>query len=681
MLSKSRTEEIIEPASPSPKPSPRRVPSSTFPVTPDKNAPLDSTSASPSKATQTRHSRTYAGTSRSFLIALPAPADLPSTSEHPLSLSRDPSQDDMEMRESYTDLRTRWGVDNSEDDPRPYTEPSGSQHPPKRANGSIPVAPANGMMNDLKSITELRSKGESRRFLDEVGYLFEGLDSSGAVSLRRASALEVVTKLCDPEFSRRAKAADFYGRTWDVLYEARANGGDKIFDSTLAFFAALAAHDDHTLNEVAQRPGFISTLLDILASSDHSKDVLGFIFSGADAVTLKSRGILRTEVPALNALGDVISKKSRFEPSSTEISTRFLVSQTLAALSPSLLDVRHVPIVLSSLQSELDLLPSRITAYISALPLIPSKRTFNADIPSFDHIENGLRLLDSFLLNQWSSTNSDNPQLPVSNQGEAALQFVSVCLAADIAMRDSDHQHPSDLARKCLCVALKILTVLSHDNRSWCRASLRDDATLPLIMHIIIRSQNRWSDLQRSSEQSVTENAEAFDLLCLALGLFMNWASAFQDVKNMSRKLHIDPSCSGTRLCVKTCQCSDQRSVLECLTLVYLEHRKSHNDHTPESSFLRGYIAVLLGLLIQDCPRNQPFVFALLDGRSLRGKLKSLIDDSRAFAQLYADLTVQLSTADEGDDDESTKKTPERSRGEDIAAGVIASLEALRDNT
>jgi hypothetical protein len=45
---------------------------------------------------------------------------------------------------------------------------------------------ANGMMNDLKSITELRSKGESRRFLDEVGYLFEGIEGGCAIALRRA---------------------------------------------------------------------------------------------------------------------------------------------------------------------------------------------------------------------------------------------------------------------------------------------------------------------------------------------------------------------------------------------------------------------------------------------------------------------------------------------------------------
>ena len=65
------------------------------------------------------------------------------------------SPEDEEMqdghRESYTDLRTRWGVDNSED-----------------PTLNVPV-------NDLNSLSEMRSRGETRRFMDEVGYLVEGL--------------------------------------------------------------------------------------------------------------------------------------------------------------------------------------------------------------------------------------------------------------------------------------------------------------------------------------------------------------------------------------------------------------------------------------------------------------------------------------------------------------------------
>lgn len=136
--------------------------------------------------------RTYAGASRSFLVPIPVnPGSLEQLQEE--------LDDEFASRESYTSLRTRWGVDESEDDPYVYGTParSGSNFSTPNASPSKggkgkgkslpePVPLPNGMMNPLKSITELRNRGESRRFLDEVGYLWEGLDKSVGLGLRRA---------------------------------------------------------------------------------------------------------------------------------------------------------------------------------------------------------------------------------------------------------------------------------------------------------------------------------------------------------------------------------------------------------------------------------------------------------------------------------------------------------------
>ena len=145
--------------------------------------------------------RTYAGKSRSFLITIPA-SSLDSANLPPgMNISIGDEEDDYLTRESYSSLRARWGVDNSEDDPYPVNSPdSGSKRPsrtgtpgcsPSRAGRggkkatvpSIPLPP--NMMNPLKSITELRSKGENRRFLDEIGYMFEGMGKKCALSLKR----------------------------------------------------------------------------------------------------------------------------------------------------------------------------------------------------------------------------------------------------------------------------------------------------------------------------------------------------------------------------------------------------------------------------------------------------------------------------------------------------------------
>ena len=131
--------------------------------------------------------KTYAGSFRSFLVPLPV-----ANTSNLDSQGTENRDDEFDSRESYSSLRSRWGVDNSEDDPYPnvsQASTSNSASPnvsPSKGRLKTSVEASIGTMNPLKSISELRNKGESRRFLDEIGYLFEGMDKSGGIGLRRA---------------------------------------------------------------------------------------------------------------------------------------------------------------------------------------------------------------------------------------------------------------------------------------------------------------------------------------------------------------------------------------------------------------------------------------------------------------------------------------------------------------
>jgi hypothetical protein len=130
----------------------------------------------------------------------------PGDPSHP-ELSQPENFQDEFSRESYASLRERWGVDNTSEDeyhdgitssraatpssgtPSPYKskgrgKPTNSQGTPSRSKSRkskspekrpAPVPLPSNMMNPLKSITELRNKGENRRFLDEVAYLLDGM--------------------------------------------------------------------------------------------------------------------------------------------------------------------------------------------------------------------------------------------------------------------------------------------------------------------------------------------------------------------------------------------------------------------------------------------------------------------------------------------------------------------------
>lgn len=517
MLSRSRTESSIDHNNAGHIVCSLTPSSNTLPVhsPPPKIASSRSPSPTQSKPLLTKHTRTYAGASRSYRIALPA-ADLAEPDD---------------TRESYADLRSRWGVDNSEDDPRPFDNDTRTL---KRTSSVGSRVLANGMMNDLKSITELRSKGESRRFLDEVGYLFEGIESGCAIALRRASVLEIVTKLCDPEFNRRAKTSDFYARTWDVFLKARGDGPDKILDATLSFFAFLSTRDPQTLSELAHKPELVPTLLDILRSltptSDLKgdglnqglkKDILALALSGLDVIGLRASGIIRTDVAPLQALADVIAKSGVMKDA-RGLSTRTLLSTTLSSLPASLLPpaFQTLPSILNSLRAELLLVPPRVSAWERGLELFPGYigsdiglgRNGNAtrngkgkqshkpsdppiDIatPSLTHIHACLRLIDAYLLEEWmghvplrSGVASDGShgtkeQLEIHRVlADPVLtdELVELCVATEILVRDSvrdldtmnkeedAEEGQGELARKTLFSTLRILTLLPSSTSS-----------------------------------------------------------------------------------------------------------------------------------------------------------------------------------------------------------------------
>ena len=76
--------------------------------------------------------------------------------------------------------------------------------------------------------------------MDEIGYLFEGLDAKSSIGLSRSSALEMVGKFCEAEFRKRAKAAGFVRKAWEVLRGVKAGEGDKVRSACLLMYFLCA---------------------------------------------------------------------------------------------------------------------------------------------------------------------------------------------------------------------------------------------------------------------------------------------------------------------------------------------------------------------------------------------------------------------------------------------------------
>lgn len=634
---------------------------------------------------QRSNMRTYAGRSRSFLVELPT--------EGTPDGAIDGDDLGLEIRESYKDLRMRWGVDDSEDDPRPAVSAKSSPEPENGRKGkgktkdrSKVLLPPN-MMNDLKSITELRSKGESRRFMDEVGYLFEGMDRNVGVRVRRGSALELVTKLCDPDFARRARVTDFRSRAWDALRASGAGNGDKVLDAILVLFAALVLQTSHEVTELTQKADFVPILWNVLATLSGA-DSLELLDNGANDGELKKAGIGKAEKLTLMALRSVIVNKSGLVADDECLSLRQLTTRTLASLPPSIHRPGQLAYLRQTLIAGLSSLPPRLSGYASGLPLLPdySDLAPSPGVPQFNHIADCLEIFDSLLLGRWSSDEEPPPLyhdvINGSEQEDLAEGLVTLCVVCNILLRNSDYDDYFPRATRCLESALRVLINVSHENPTWCRLMLHQKLMIPVISSLIALSLHEPQDI---NEETSERSARAFDRLCLALGLLTNLVQVNEDAKDICRETKLDPSCPALRQCAYACSCLKAVTVLECLALVYERYLRLEDDD-PGTHIIRGHFAVLFGLIMRGSAGNQNIILDTLPGAGLEG----LIRHAKEFVGLYAEFMARVArgeghdVGDTGEEEEEEEEiiaqVPTKdSATQDVAQDVIKFLESLMD--
>ena len=205
------------------------------------------------------------------------------------------------------------------------------------------------------------------------------------------------------------------------------------------------------------------------------------------------------------------------------------------------------------------------------------------------------------------------------------------------------------------------------------------------------------------------KSAQLLDKLCLALGLLTNLV---QSVSSTKRLIHDDRTslppvpcscvnaskvmsvhCPGKRSCISVCACISRTSFLRCLAHVYIQLCQSANDL---DTVVRGHIAILFGLLMQDDWDNQTVLLNVLPGETKRRKLDSLLENAREFTAFYVRFAKKAAEVVHGkgnDDQESDNEDDNAARsegalgiqrvlqdekGEDVAKSVIIYLERLR---
>ncbi|KLO12956.1 hypothetical protein SCHPADRAFT_940828 [Schizopora paradoxa] len=599
--------------------------------------------------------RTYAGQSRSFLVAVPV-SSLPN---HLGEQVAEFAANDEEFRDSYSDLRKRWGIDNSENDAYNEADPSGSQTPNE-----------DNLNNVLFSITDLRSKGESRRFMDEAGYLFDGFDPSGNLSVWRSAATDLVINLVKPDFFKNAKAADFLGKIWALLRSVGAGDGDKVLDAVLSCFIALLKADSRDVSSLSAKPDFVPACIKLLEACQDDGDQIGSldIFSNFD---LSQMGIKRPEKLMLQRLRTSISQSTFILPHGCEPSIRCLISSTCATVPNKF--YRRIGAIVGSLSREISCLSRRTSAFISGLPLLP-EHGWNHEGLCLEHASNCLHILDSYLVDlQYGNISDDfdwNPESPDLALSERLVTLITFVNALEMSNSNPPVSHT--VAVRCAELAFRILINLTNGNKAWCKLVSRNPSLVPQLVRSIMGFLQASSDAKHGKIHQKDDQAAPFDRLCLALGVLTNVIHEEKTLTRQLRKTKYKPTCKKSA-CLNGCNCAEANNGLSCLCTVFSSLSDIEDGYTvSEIQYVKGHMALLLGLLCNsasDCLD----ILSYLRGSTNQSKLAHLVETIEDFSTAYKSFSQHVAgdSIERGSADSGQEATPE-SKPEIVTNSPIA---------
>lgn len=109
------------------------------------------------------------------------------------------------------------------------------------------------------------------------------------------SAVELIGKMGDPQFSRKARSADFVMHAWETLRAADGGSGDRVLGTALDVFVLLVSRDQRDLIDLANRGNLVPALFERLTAMTRKTDPLCILNGAENDIELKQRGFGRTD--------------------------------------------------------------------------------------------------------------------------------------------------------------------------------------------------------------------------------------------------------------------------------------------------------------------------------------------------------------------------------------------------
>ncbi|CAE6527931.1 unnamed protein product [Rhizoctonia solani] len=530
---------------------------------------------------------------------------------------------------------------------------------------------------DLRSITEMRVKGESRRFGDDIEYVLEGLEDKSGVKVRRASAVEFVTRMHEKGFVLRARASDVLGRAWRAIHQSVLEAGDRVFDAIAAIFICLVARELQDVSGALQDSKLPTTFCFIL---NRARELDGLEAAASDsswamyADVAKRAGVGKVERKQLCALL-TLCQNIKLAPTGQVVTTRLLISHGMSLLVPKPTTRPLLLDILASASAYMDVFDTRLFGYSTGLNVLPPSGAGSLHLLQL--MSNLLRSCQLAIDQHEPSEEDEETSLFMKETEVFANRVVTLCRVCQILMASDPgdlEAGVSALSGQCALGCLKTLVLLTSDLAHQSSQESNPEANEfaafvaqnPLVFHIIARFVAKGGDPSTQSAQ--------FEHACLGLALLLNLVKEGSAGVKQVRSLSLYNACLLNRKCSTECQCKNRKSQLALYSGMYGQLQNESTLQTDfHATFLLGYLAVLLGLLVVNEESIKDTIYEELPGPSGSNKFEDLAQSIEQFVHAY-EKVAQATKIRTDRDEEDEEEDKDASSGGDAGSGIALSV-------
>ncbi|WVQ72378.1 hypothetical protein IAR50_001930 [Cryptococcus sp. DSM 104548] len=613
--------------------------------------------------------RTY-GKVRTMLVELPkkGPGNGPALA----------AIDSEDTQESYTELRHKYEVDNT----------------------VLPNSRSANLLQEMlqarapETVSDMRSRGENRRFIDELGYLLEGIsEPTGNPAFKRSSAVDILQNMQDETWLTKMKICGQVDKAWDHFLEASLE--DEIMRAAcLLFLVVLMASGsglEHVLSNDPNRT--VALIVQSLALCDGPLDSAYNTKPVGSVIRL--RQLAQQSVPKKCVGRFAITSRRLAEFGNVKLTTRHLASALLRFIysgplwvtAETALESESLSKLISgNLQREVFPVVKRFDLFEKGLDLVAE-----GDSVEFDYLDNCLAVLLS-LVEKSKVQREEFLQTSASN----AQTVINVAvISCNVALTSSDNMLE---ASSCVIRAIQLLAHLATAVPAWATAVIKSSAGPFLLARVIFhryifvgtaderrrrrRHSSTTTELDEDPEPTV-EKASGHpemseeEFLCLGLALLTTSALTDDHCASLIARTNVQGGCVGDHGCLLRCQCISPVPLGRQLAHLYAKYQSRQDD--PFAPILAGNLALLFSKLFNASPELSGSTVGALPGTSrnekLQGLVKSLheLDDLQSAMQNTIGKLLPRGFVLEDDADEETIEEGE------VVNQAVKDIEAFMD--